>query len=333
MMTMRRDHHGHKPRTSAALAAAFALSLIPAGCNKAPSAPQQASPASRLAAISAAHQKIDREFKNAQMSPFTAVAYQYFEADAVVRLGVEGTTAVFSGTRPMPAMADLEFDGSGFWVAPVAGSAPPVLLRKTADGNVAADGATVLKGRTRVSAGAVIGLGALYVETFSRANAGGAIAYDPASASRAAFKGLRWFDPDLAFQVDAVFTPNPAPDQIIVGTSRGLTKPYFRVGTFTFSIGGVSGTLMALASSAVPARGDDLFVPFRDATTGGETYEVGRYLNVAFAGAAATHTLDFNLATNPYCAYSAHFNCVIPPRENTLAIQIRAGERRYAEAH
>jgi uncharacterized protein (DUF1684 family) len=44
-----------------------------------------------------------------------------------------------------------------------------------------------------------------------------------------------------------------------------------------------------------------------------------------------TATVDFNHATNPWCAYSPYYNCVLPPAENVLAVEIRAGERAPAE--
>ena len=80
---------------------------------------------------------------------------------------------------------------------------------------------------------------------------------------------------------------------------------------------------------AVPKPGDELFVAFRDATTGQATYEVGRYLFIPFGGNDAAYVLDFNLASNPLCNYSPHYNCPIPLRENTLPVAIRAGEMTY----
>ena len=35
------------------------------------------------------------------------------------------------------------------------------------------------------------------------------------------------------------------------------------------------------------------------------------------------------MATNPSCAYNDHWNCPIPPAENRLDVQIRAGELPY----
>ena len=72
-------------------------------------------------------------------------------------------------------------------------------------------------------------------------------------------------------------------------------------------------------------------MPFRDATSGAETYGAGRYLEARGLGRAGA-LLDFNYAYNPYCAYSQEWRCPIPPIENHLTVPIRAGEMRYREA-
>ena len=112
-------------------------------------------------------------------------------------------------------------------------------------------------------------------------------------------------------------------------TSRGLQKTFHRAGTFEFSVAGTAQRLVALASSAVPEPGEELFIPFRDATTGKETYDIGRYLSVEYEGEGEGHLLDFNTATNPLCNYSPHYNCPLPPKENVVTVAIRAGEMAY----
>jgi uncharacterized protein (DUF1684 family) len=54
---------------------------------------------------------------------------------------------------------------------------------------------------------------------------------------------------------------------------------------------------------------------------------MGRYLELEIAPDARAVALDFNRATNPYCAYSEHYNCPIPPPGNRIAMRIEAGER------
>jgi hypothetical protein len=72
-----------------------------------------------------------------------------------------------------------------------------------------------------------------------------------------------------------------------------------------------------------------LFLAFGDETSARETYGAGRYLDVKKVPGSSTITLDFNLAYNPYCAYSDGFSCPLPPKENLLSIAINAGEKTY----
>ena len=71
---------------------------------------------------------------------------------------------------------------------------------------------------------------------------------------------------------------------------------------------------------------DYLFIPFRDGTSRMETYGGGRYLDLRIPK-GKTILVDFNLAYNPYCAYSHRYSCPIPPEINTLNVRILAGEK------
>jgi hypothetical protein len=75
-------------------------------------------------------------------------------------------------------------------------------------------------------------------------------------------------------------------------------------------------------------RGERLFFNFGDATNGDATYPAGRFL---FADTAQQGkvTLDFNQATNPFCAYTPYATCPLPPAQNRLPIRIEAGEMNY----
>jgi uncharacterized protein (DUF1684 family) len=78
--------------------------------------------------------------------------------------------------------------------------------------------------------------------------------------------------------------------------------------------------------------GGGLFLPFRDGTTGAETYGGGRYLLDTIKGADLGCTsdgraiLDFNFAYYPSCAYSDLWICPLAPAENLLPSAIRGGE-------
>ena len=92
-------------------------------------------------------------------------------------------------------------------------------------------------------------------------------------------------------------------------------------------VDGVGYQLVALQLVGSPE--DELFVPFRDATNADETYEAGRYLDLA-AQDDGTYDLDFNLAYAPFCAYSPAYSCPLPPRENWLNARIDRGRAKPA---
>lgn len=151
-------------------------------------------------------------------------------------------------------------------------------------------------------------------------------------------QALHFFPPGRDFRVQARFRPADHSAWFSMPTS-GAQKQIFRLyGTLQFRIHDTLLTLNLYQSQSLldnEAYRDYLFLPFTDATTGNETYESGRYLDLRM-GEIRNNTLvlDFNKAYNPYCAYvSGRFNCPIPPRENSLPVAIRAGEMRFAKPH
>jgi uncharacterized protein (DUF1684 family) len=69
---------------------------------------------------------------------------------------------------------------------------------------------------------------------------------------------------------------------------------------------------------------------FTDKTTNDETYGVGRYLDFELNDDSEhLYTIDFNLAYNPYCAYSSAYSCAIPTKEDFLDLEIKAGEKKF----
>lgn len=147
---------------------------------------------------------------------------------------------------------------------------------------------------------------------------------------QAAFKGLPYFaqNDDLVFEADVerFSAMEPAMD---METSTGETRPFRRWGRFTFTINGQA------ASLTIYSDGHGLFLPFRDATNGRETYGAGRYLDSQRPGLeqvlANKIRVDFNFAYNPYCAYQESYSCPLPPRENWLKIPIYAGEKDFVQ--
>jgi uncharacterized protein (DUF1684 family) len=149
------------------------------------------------------------------------------------------------------------------------------------------------------------------------------------------FSRLRYFPPDPAFRVEAEVVVFRQPESVPLATSTGEMRPQVRYAELRFVL---SGRELRLSGFADPHEhhAHELFVPFRDATSGRETYGAGRYLEVELvhhADGAHTATLDFNLAYNPYCAYNPHYSCPIPPGENRLPVAIAAGEQAYDVGH
>jgi hypothetical protein len=145
-----------------------------------------------------------------------------------------------------------------------------------------------------------------------------------------AFAGLEYYDEDadFAFVVTVERFPDSEP-LIVMETSTGDKRPYRRWGRFSITVDGEMGQLTIFSD---PDE-DDFFLPFRDATSGKETYGAGRYMDSQRPGlrqiAGNQIEIDFNFVYNPYCAYNERFSCPLPPVENWLKISIRAGEKKF----
>lgn len=144
------------------------------------------------------------------------------------------------------------------------------------------------------------------------------------------FAGLSYYPPDVAFRVEAEVVPFQQPEVVELATSTGEIRPQQRYAELHFRLGERDLKLIGFAEPH-EHHTHELFVPFRDATSGRETYGAGRYLEIEIDHGpnGETAVIDFNVAYNPYCAYSPYYSCPVPPAENTLPVEIRAGERNY----
>jgi uncharacterized protein (DUF1684 family) len=141
---------------------------------------------------------------------------------------------------------------------------------------------------------------------------------------RAGFLPLAYFPIDPDYKIATVLKPSNDSKIVTMVTSTGGQAQFRRVGTFEFSLKGQP--LKLTAFHEVGARGDTLFVPFTDLTTGNETYPAGRFLEIE-PNATSIYEIDFNRAFFPYCYYNPTYECPISPPENHLQIPVRAGER------
>jgi len=146
---------------------------------------------------------------------------------------------------------------------------------------------------------------------------------------RGSFTGLVYFPEDPALAIEAPLDTDVDRDEVIeLQTTGGGTQAYRRAGKVRFQVEGRPAEITLYESDLQ----HELFVPFRDATSGSETYGAGRYLEVEPPGPDGRVLVDFNLAYNPYCAYNPDWSCPIPPGENWLHVPIRAGERSFPGA-
>ena len=145
---------------------------------------------------------------------------------------------------------------------------------------------------------------------------------------RPSFTGLSYFEHDPAWRFDAEVSPIKS-DSVDIGHSGQGATAFSPIGQVNLDI---NGTLVKLTLYWLNAYGGGVFVPFRDATSGQDTYGGGRYLLDTVKGADLGHdgsrvVLDFNYSYHPSCVHNYRWSCPLAPRDNWLEVPIPAGER------
>ena len=142
---------------------------------------------------------------------------------------------------------------------------------------------------------------------------------------RASFDGLSYYPENQALRIRARLETDGVDrdERIVMQTTTGDEQEYRRAGVVRFDVDGEATSITLYRSGDV----EELFLPFRDATSGRETYGAGRYLDVEPSDGDGLVSVDLNYAYNPNCAYNPAWSCPIPPAENWLTVPIRAGER------
>jgi uncharacterized protein len=151
--------------------------------------------------------------------------------------------------------------------------------------------------------------------------------------ARETFAGLPYFDhrPELRVECAIEAVPDDESADIALPVLSGDVVRARRIGHVHPTIDAAS---VRLAIYWLDGYGGGLFIPFRDATAGSETYGAGRYLLDTVKGAdlgtradGTRVVIDFNYAYNPSCAYDPTWVCPLAPFENRLDVPIYAGER------
>jgi uncharacterized protein (DUF1684 family) len=142
-------------------------------------------------------------------------------------------------------------------------------------------------------------------------------------------KGLSYYPPDPGLLFELSLHEHEEKKQIKVETTKEGVRKFIRWGEFRFDIDDKHTVIQAYKSDP---EEEGLWIPFRDETSGKETYGAGRYIDLEpgqHLTADRKWILDFNKAYNPWCAYSDEYVCPFIPPENWLEIPIRAGEKKY----
>jgi uncharacterized protein len=144
----------------------------------------------------------------------------------------------------------------------------------------------------------------------------------------AGYVGPRYFPPAPEWRLGARLDQSARGTgaQVQIATSTGQVRDMAVAGQLVFDAEGSEHRLTAFHShdgQGYPV----LFVPFRDATSGSETYGAGRYVEVPFDEESETLELDLNHAYNPTCVFSPAYDCPVPPPQNRLSVAVRAGEK------
>lgn len=152
--------------------------------------------------------------------------------------------------------------------------------------------------------------------------------HTPLSAkAKKIFKGIHFFPFIAQYAVTARFVRTPQEKPFQMSTSSGMRETYKKYAEAFFLINKKEYKLNVYQSQELLKSADYkdyLFIPFTDATSGNETYEGGRYIDLSIP--QSDHVLiNFNNAYHPYCAYTDGYNCPVPPQENHLPIKIEAG--------
>lgn len=148
----------------------------------------------------------------------------------------------------------------------------------------------------------------------------------------ASFAGLEYWPPDPSWRLAGPIEINDKLERFTIVTTTGKPRPCEKYGRVRVERGGGAHTLQVyrlLDIPAAPGR-DSFFLPFLDETSGRETYEAGRYVDIE-GPKGGPYVVDFNRAYNPLCAYGAaeRFACPVTPAENRLPFRVEAGERGY----
>lgn len=228
--------------------------------------------------------------------------------------GAQATNAIVLPGADLPDVAGLlDFDGE------------TVLLEAAPDVTVTVNGVPAtrqLLAHDLTATPDYLTIGPVTLVVIRRGQRYGIRLWDQRSPARQHFTGLRWYPIDPEYQVEATFVPYEPPKVIRYANVLGDMMESSSPGRIRFEWDDEEYFLDA------ESRGEHLFFNFRDTTNGDTTYPSGRFLYTAGPREGKV-ILDFNQATNPFCAYTDFATCPLPPPQNRLPFRVEAGEMNF----
>lgn len=296
------------------LVAVVLVGLLVVGCAQSNSALKSDEIANWRQRLLELRVRMDHEFKNDVVSPMAGIARLNIESEKPAFLVPEDNGVDVSDKSEGAVLEVSGTDGNWTWKA----------LRE--DVSCELNGKSVSE--SGITGGMMFKLARYTLQAYPAGNKVILLVFDSKRLELRHFKHLKYFEPSPELVLNARVERIENPDKVIMLTGRNLEKTYYRYAILHFKVNGEDCRLTAYKMNLKGLYDDMFFIPFRDATSGKESYGAGRYLELKETP-GETMRLDLNLAFNPLCNYSPAYNCPIPPAENTLNVPIHAGEKAY----
>ena len=147
--------------------------------------------------------------------------------------------------------------------------------------------------------------------------------------SNAVFHNLNYYPVDPNYVFKSKLYKYAEQDTIEIFGTKGEARKTVRFGYIKFKFDGKDYNMDVYQGST--KKGNVYYsIWFTDKTTGEETYGVGRYLDFELNDDENyVYTIDFNLAYNPYCSYSAKYSCAVPTKDDFIEMYVYAGEKNF----
>lgn len=143
------------------------------------------------------------------------------------------------------------------------------------------------------------------------------------------FHDLNYFDVDPSFLFKSMLYEYEPKDTVTIYGTKGEPRKTIRYGYVVITY--QSKQYKINVYQGTTAGGETYYsIWFTDKTTDKESYGVGRYIDFEKVDDPNNeYEIDFNVAYNPYCAYSPNYSCAIPTKEDYIPIEIKVGEKKF----